>query len=128
MGNSFGDRFSLRISLILVLIEVSGLYIEIINAFEYLQGARKWFSNFINLSLMIRVDIIEPIARLTLIASDPRISGALMILSVTKMILIYLNYRIWFIKMKVIHENVLNTLVFDGDGKQLWSCAHTYCI
>ena len=70
---------------------------------------------------MIRVDIIEPIARLTLIASDPRISGALMILSVTKMILIYLNYRIWFIKMKVIHENVLNTLVFDGDGKQLKS-------
>ena len=57
--------------------------------------------------------------RLTLIASDPRISGALMILSVTKMILIYLNYRIWFVKLKVIHENVLNTLVFDGDGKQL---------
>ena len=64
--------------------------------------------------------------RLTLIASDPRISGALMILSVTKMILIYLNYRIWFVKLKVIHENVLNTLVFDGDGKQLKFCFQSH--
>ena len=127
MGNGFGDRFNLRISLIFVLIGVSGLYIEIINAFEYLQGARKWFSNFICLSFMIRVDV-KPMARLTLIASDPRISGALMILSVTKMILIYLNYRIWFIKLKIIHENVLNTLVFDGDGKQLESCFQTYSL
>ena len=38
-----GDRFSLRISLILVLVGLSGLYIEIINAFEYVQGARKGF-------------------------------------------------------------------------------------
>ena len=53
LGNSFGDRFSLKISLILVLIGVSGLYIEIINAFEYLQGAREWFANFINFLLMI---------------------------------------------------------------------------
>ena len=55
--------------------------------------------------------------RLTLIASDPRISAALMILSVTKMMLIYLNYRIWFVQLKVIYGNVLNTLVFDRDGK-----------
>ena len=65
---------------------------------------------------MIRVDI-KPMARLTLIASDPRISGALMILSVTRMLLIYLNYRVWFIKQKVIYENLLGTLVFDRDGK-----------
>ena len=45
-GNSFSDRFSLRISLILVLIGVSGLCFEIINAFEYLQGARKGFCKF----------------------------------------------------------------------------------
>ena len=40
-----------------------------------------------------------------------------MILSVTKMILIYLNYRLWSVKLKVIYENVLDTLVFVGDGK-----------
>ena len=40
-----------------------------------------------------------------------------MILSVTKMMLIYLNYRIWFVQLKVIYGNVLNTLVFDRDGK-----------
>ena len=65
---------------------------------------------------MIRVDIKHTL-RLTLIASDPRISAALMILSVTKMMLIYLNYRIWFVQLKVIYGNVLNTLVFDRDGK-----------
>ena len=51
--------------------------------------------------------------RLTLIASDPRISAALMILSVTKMILIYLNYRLWSVKLKDIYGEVLDTLVFD---------------
>ena len=55
--------------------------------------------------------------RLTLIASDPRISGALMILSVTTMILIFLNYRIWFVKLKVIYGNVLDTLVFERNRK-----------
>ena len=43
LGHSIGDRFSLRISLVLVLVGIFGLYIEIINAFEYVQGARKWF-------------------------------------------------------------------------------------
>ena len=43
LGNSIGDRFSLRLSLILVLVGISGLYVEIINAFEYIQGARKGF-------------------------------------------------------------------------------------
>ena len=33
--------------------------------------------------------------RLTLIASDPRISTALVLLSVSRMLLIYLNYRFW---------------------------------
>ena len=42
-GNNFGDRYSLRISLFLVLISVLGLYFEIINAFEYIQGARDGF-------------------------------------------------------------------------------------
>ena len=48
LGNSFGDRYSLRISLILVLVGLSGLYIEIINAFEYVQGARKGFKNLMS--------------------------------------------------------------------------------
>ena len=55
----------------------------------------------------------KPGIRLTLIASDPRISAALMILSVTKMILIYLNYRFWSVKLRDIYAEVLNTLVFD---------------
>ena len=42
-GNGFGDRFGLRISLMLVLVGLFGLYIEIINAFEYVQGARKGY-------------------------------------------------------------------------------------
>ena len=36
-----------------------------------------------------------------------------MILSVTKMILIYLNYRLWSIKLKDIYGEVLDTLVLD---------------
>ena len=55
----------------------------------------------------------KPGVRLTLIASDPRISAALMILSVTKMILIYLNYRFWSVKLRDIYAEVLDTLVFD---------------
>ena len=35
--------YSLRISLLLVLISVLGLYFEIINAFDYIQGARDGF-------------------------------------------------------------------------------------
>ena len=50
---------------------------------------------------------------MTLIASDPRVSAALMVLSVTKMILIYLNYRLWSAKLKDIYGEVLDTLVFD---------------
>jgi len=42
-GDSFGDRFSLRITLFLVLVGLSGLFVEIINAFEYIQGARSVF-------------------------------------------------------------------------------------
>ena len=37
---------SLRTSLVLVLLGISGLYIEIINAFEYMKGARKGFLFF----------------------------------------------------------------------------------
>ena len=36
-----------------------------------------------------------------------------MILSITKMILIYLNYRLWSIKLKDIYGGVLDTLVLD---------------
>ena len=42
-GNGLGDRFSLRISLLLVLVGVLGLTFEIINAFDYIQGARDGF-------------------------------------------------------------------------------------
>ena len=42
-GNGFGDRYSLRITLFLVLVGLSGLFVEIINAFEYMQGARSVF-------------------------------------------------------------------------------------
>ena len=38
-----------------------------------------------------------------------------MILSVTKMILIYLNYRLWSVKLKDIYGEVLNTLVFNSN-------------
>ena len=40
LGNGFGDRFGIRISLLLVLIGSAGIYVEITNAFEYVQGAR----------------------------------------------------------------------------------------
>ena len=43
LGNGSGDRFGLRISLLLVLIGSAGLFVEITNAFEYIQGARKGF-------------------------------------------------------------------------------------
>ena len=59
-----------------------------------------------------------PFERLTLIASDPRISAAFVILSASKMILIYLNYRIWSVKLKDIYGHVLDTLAFDRNGKQ----------
>ena len=50
-GTNFGDRFGLRISLLLVLISVLGLYFEIINAFDYIQGARNVFIQYL-LSVM----------------------------------------------------------------------------
>ena len=40
-GNGIVDRYSLRITLLFVLVGLSGLYVEITNAFEYAQGARK---------------------------------------------------------------------------------------
>ena len=57
--------------------------------------------------------------RLTLIVADPRISAALLILSVSKMVLIYLNYRLWSIKLKVIYAKVLDTYVFERNGNKL---------
>ena len=57
--------------------------------------------------------------RLTLIASDPRISAALMILSVTKMILIYLNYRFWSVKWRFVYGKALDTLVLDRNRDSL---------
>ena len=63
--------------------------------------------------------------RLTLIASDPRISAALMILSVTKMILIYLNYRFWSVKWRVVYGKALDTLVLDRNRDALTLSVHT---
>ena len=120
-GNGLGDRYSLRLSLILVILGSSGLFLEIINAFEYVQGARKGLSNLIVGLETGKHFADKPEKRLTLIASDPRISVALMILSVTKMILIYLNYRLWSVKLKVIYGKVLDTLVLDRNRKHIYS-------
>ena len=62
---------------------------------------------------------LDSVKRLTLIVSDPRISAALLILSVSKMVLIYLNYRLWSIKLKVIYAKVLDTLVLERNGSTL---------
>ena len=51
LGNSYEDRVSLRVSLVLVLIGLTGLYTEIINAFEYMQGARRCYFQFHKLIL-----------------------------------------------------------------------------
>ena len=59
-----------RISLALVAVSFAGVPVEVVNAFEYLQGAR-----------------------LTLIASDPGVTATLCILSVTRVILIILNLQ-----------------------------------
>ena len=56
---------------------------------------------------------VKPNKRLTLITSDPRISAALFILSISKMILIYLNYKLWLIQWKIIHTKILDTVVLD---------------
>ena len=40
-GSGFIDRFGLRISLLLVVVGLAGIFVEINNAFEYVQGARK---------------------------------------------------------------------------------------
>ena len=57
--------------------------------------------------------------RLTLIVADPRISAALLVLSVSKMILIYLNYRLWSIKLKVIYAKTLDTYVLERNRNEL---------
>ena len=123
-GNGFGDRYSLRVTLFLVLVGLSGLFVEIINAFEYLQGARSVFKvqesyKLILLALSWQVKKHDSKKRLTLIVSDPKISAALLILSLSKMILIYLNYRLWSIKLKVIYAKVLDTLFLERDGNYL---------
>ena len=56
--------------------------------------------------------------RLTLIASDPGISAALAILSISRMILIYLNYRFWLRKWKLTYAKFLNSFVLDRKGDQ----------
>ena len=50
-GNGIVDRYSLRITLLFVLVGLSGLYVEITNAFEYAQGARKGLPHIENTSL-----------------------------------------------------------------------------
>ena len=70
----------------------------------------------IRYNLYLKVDLEK---RLTLIVSDPRISAALLVLSVSKMVLIYLNYRLWSIKLKVIYAKVLDTLVLERNRNTL---------
>ena len=56
---------------------------------------------------------LKPGKRLTLIASDPRISTALVILSVSRMLLIYLNYRFWFRMWKDTYAKFLSSGLLD---------------
>ena len=79
------------------------------------QGGRWNFTDDMNL-LFFWLRKLDSVERLTLIVSDPRISAALLILSVSKMVLIYLNYRLWSIKLKVIYAKVLDTLVLERNG------------
>ena len=63
---------------------------------------------------------------MTLIASDPRISASLFILSISKMILIYLNYKLWLVKWKVIYTKILDTVVLDrNEFDSIKSVGHT---
>ena len=39
-GDGFLEKISVRISFLLVVVGLAGLYVEIINAFDYIQGAR----------------------------------------------------------------------------------------
>ena len=62
-GVGVGDRYSLRISLLLVLVGIAGLYFEIINAFDYIQGARKivlkltYFQNYFYFLKPYKIDV-----------------------------------------------------------------------
>ena len=51
---------------------------------------------------------LKPDERLTLIASDPGISTALVLLSLSRMLLIYLNYRFWIQMWKDTYANFLH--------------------
>ena len=79
-----------RISLALVAVSFAGVPVEVVNAFEYLQGAR-----------------------LTLIASDPVVTATLCILSVTRVILIILNLQFWDRQWKEIVANFMNSITID---------------
>ena len=57
--------------------------------------------------------ILKSGKRLTLIASDPQISAALVILSVSRMLLIYLNYRFWFQMWKDTYGKFLSSGLLD---------------
>ena len=57
--------------------------------------------------------------RLTLIVADPRISAGLLMLSISKMVLVYLNYRLWSVKLKVIYAKVLDTYALERNGNKL---------
>ena len=57
--------------------------------------------------------------RLTLIASDQGITGALFILSIFRILLIYLNYRFWLMKWTAIYENFLDNFVAHRDDKRI---------
>ena len=56
---------------------------------------------------------LKPKIRLTLIASDPGISAALLILSFLRMILIYLNYRFWLRTWKMIYAKFLDSFILE---------------
>ena len=85
----------LRLSLLIVAVSFFGVPVEVVNAFDYFQGAR-----------------------LTLIASDPGVTATLFILSVTKVILIILNLQFWYRQWKENVANFMNSLRIDLNQDQ----------
>ena len=115
------------------MVALSGLFVEIINAFDYIQGARSVFkvqkaidnseslkaiSAYFCYHFAARLEL-DTEKRLTLIVPDPRISAALLMLSISKMVLVYLNYRLWSVKLKVIYAKVLDTYFLERNGNEL---------
>ena len=80
----------MRISLLLVAVSFAGVPVEVVNAFDYIQGAR-----------------------LTLIASDPGVTTTLCFLSIARVILIVLNLQFWYRQWKEIVANFMNSIIIE---------------